>query len=103
MLPQYIQPTTLCYCDFNNSYNDCSKELLNAIYPGKTMTLTACAKTTGLLALNAVVTVVDNINWLSSSACDIINSSQMVQVSARHSWSTLQHFKRRNTNGVNCF
>ena len=90
MVPQYARQKTLCYCDNTNHY-DCEKELLDPIYPGQTVTLTLYAKTVGLLALNTVITVVDNINWLSPAGCVITNFSKMVQISERHTCTATKY------------
>ena len=90
MVPQYTRQKTLCFCDDSNHY-DCNKELLDPIYPGQTVMLKLYAKTDGFLALNTVITVVDNINWLSSAGCTITNSSQMVQISKRHTCTVVEY------------
>ena len=87
MLPQHTRQKTLCYCDTNNHY-DCNKELLDPIYPGQTIKFTIYAKTIGFNTSNMAITVVDG---LSSAACFITNSSQLVQKSKSDTCTTIEY------------
>ena len=83
MLPQYIQPKSLCYCESNNHY-DCNKELLCPIHPGQTMMLKVFTNSVGLNSVDRIITAVNNIGGLPSTACVITNSSEMVQIGKSH-------------------
>jgi len=83
MLPQHKRQKTLCLCNNNNDY-DCQKELLGPIYPGQTMILNFYTNVASLSDSDTNITVVNNINWLSSTASVINNSSEMVQISKSH-------------------
>ena len=90
MLPQHIRAKTLCYCIDNNHY-DCNKELLDPIYPGQTMMLNIYTNVASFRDIDTIITVLNNINWLSSTACVITNSSKMVQISKFHKCTTIKY------------
>ena len=76
-----VKKKNLCFCDTETSY-DCYKDLLDAVYPGKTMTLNICAEnlTTpeGFESYNSItITVVNDADWLPPTACVVTNSSQL--------------------------
>ena len=90
MLPQNIRQKTLCYCDTFNDYN-CHKEMLDSIYPGQTMMLRIYTNVIDFNSFDTIVTVGNNITWLSPTACVITNSSEMVQISKTQACSELKY------------
>ena len=76
-----VKKKNLCFCDTETSY-DCYKDLLDAVYPGQTMTLNIIAEnlTTpeGFESYNSItITVVNDTDWLPPTACVVTNSSEL--------------------------
>ena len=76
-LPQSVYQKTLCYCN-NNSHYDCSKEILDPIYPGQTATVVLIdSRGTFRCEIHGTKDVV--VHTSLPTACVITNSSEIKQ------------------------
>ncbi|XP_065903271.1 uncharacterized protein [Dysidea avara] len=79
-----VKKKNLCFCDTEISY-DCYKDLLDAIYPGQTMTLNIHPENVNtpkqFKSYNSIIiiTVVNDADWLPSTACIVTNSSELTK------------------------
>ena len=76
-----VKKKKLCFCDTTTS-DDCYKDVLNAIFPGQTMTLNIHPEFNnipeGFQYYNSIIiTVVNDTDWLPPTACVVSNSSEV--------------------------
>ena len=76
-----VKKKKLCFCDTTTSH-DCYKDVLNALYPGQTMTLNIHPENLtipeGFESYNSIIiTVVNDTDWLPPTACVVTNSSEL--------------------------
>ena len=76
-----VRKKKLCFC-YNATSHDCYKDLLDAVYPGQTMTLSIHPENLntpeGFESYNSIIiTVVNDTDWLPPTACVVTNSSEL--------------------------
>ena len=76
-----VRKKKLCFC-YNATSHDCYEDLLDAVYPGQTMTLNIHPENLntpeGFESYNSIIiTVVNDSDWLPPTACVVTNSSEL--------------------------
>ena len=91
LIPQRVRKKTMCYCNTSTSY-DCYKDIIDSVYPGQTMTLHLYMDVTqisGFKSPDMIITVVNDVDWLPSTACHIANYS--ILTAKAHTCNSLQY------------
>ena len=90
-----IKRKQLCLCD-NNISHDCYRDLLGPIYPGQTMTLNVYLRDFNIpigfaLSNNTIITVINDTDWLPSTACVVTNPSELIKTVKNGICTTLNY------------
>ncbi|XP_065895735.1 uncharacterized protein [Dysidea avara] len=78
-----VKRKQICLCD-NNMSHDCYRDLLGPIYPGQAMTLNIYLRghniPVGFVSSNnTIITVINDTDWLPSTACTVTNPSELTK------------------------
>jgi len=78
-----VKKKSLCFCNAAASHN-CYKDLLDAIYPGQSITLNIYPEISDIpegfeYFDSTIVTVVNDTDWLPPTACVVTNSSELTK------------------------